>query len=67
MDSTAPWHNKRVVITGVCGTVGRELLRQLVDYAPATRIADLAAVMIDELAPLSGFDPEQIGRRDHRQ
>jgi FlaA1/EpsC-like NDP-sugar epimerase len=35
MDSTAPWHNKRVVITGVCGTVGRELLRQLVDYAPA--------------------------------
>lgn len=28
------WKNKRVLITGVCGTVGQELLRQLVEKAP---------------------------------
>ncbi|RMH12030.1 MAG: polysaccharide biosynthesis protein [Gammaproteobacteria bacterium] len=26
-----PWHGKHVLITGVCGTVGQELLRQVVD------------------------------------
>jgi len=26
-----PWQGKRVLITGVCGTVGRELLRQVVE------------------------------------
>lgn len=30
-----PWHDRRVLITGVCGTVGRELLRQLVEGRPA--------------------------------
>jgi len=30
-----PWHNKRVLITGVCGTVGRELLRQVIGRQPA--------------------------------
>jgi FlaA1/EpsC-like NDP-sugar epimerase len=34
MDKTF-WQNQRVLITGVCGTVGRELLRQLVDQTPA--------------------------------
>ncbi len=29
--SESDWPSKRVLITGVCGTVGRELLRQLVD------------------------------------
>ncbi len=29
------WKDKRVLITGVCGTVGREILRQLVAYCPA--------------------------------
>ncbi len=27
----SPWRGKRVLITGVCGTVGNELLRQVVD------------------------------------
>ena len=30
-----PWHEKRVLITGVSGTIGRELLRQLVCQGPA--------------------------------
>jgi len=30
-----PWHDKCVLITGVCGTVGRELLRQVVQQMPA--------------------------------
>jgi FlaA1/EpsC-like NDP-sugar epimerase len=30
-----PWKDKRVLITGVCGTVGRELFRQLRDRNPA--------------------------------
>jgi FlaA1/EpsC-like NDP-sugar epimerase len=30
-----PWHEKRVLITGVAGTIGRELLRQLVYHGPA--------------------------------
>lgn len=29
------WCHKRVLITGVCGTVGKELLRQVSQYAPA--------------------------------
>lgn len=29
------WQDKRVLITGVCGTVGRELLRQVVEQGPA--------------------------------
>tara|TARA_R110000787_G_scaffold89896_4_gene190211 strand:+ start:482 stop:1546 length:1065 start_codon:yes stop_codon:yes gene_type:complete len=29
------WHGRTVLITGVCGTVGRELLRQTVALAPA--------------------------------
>lgn len=29
------WHEKCVLITGVCGTVGRELLRQVVQQNPA--------------------------------
>ena len=29
-----PWKGKRVLITGVCGTVGRELLRQVVRQNP---------------------------------
>ena len=28
------WQNKSVLITGVCGTVGHEVLRQLVSMAP---------------------------------
>lgn len=31
----SPWKNKRVLITGVCGTVGAELLRQLSALSPA--------------------------------
>ncbi len=30
-----PWQGKRVLITGVAGTIGHELLRQLVDAKPA--------------------------------
>ncbi len=30
-----PWYNKRVLITGVCGTVGSELLRQVIARSPA--------------------------------
>jgi len=30
-----PWKDRRVFITGVCGTVGRELLRQVVAKGPA--------------------------------
>ena len=30
-----PWENKTVFISGVCGTVGRELLRQIVNRQPA--------------------------------
>ena len=30
-----PWKNQRVLITGVCGTIGRELLRQLTPFEPA--------------------------------
>ena len=29
-----PWKDQHVLITGVCGTIGRELLRQLVPYEP---------------------------------
>ncbi len=29
-----PWQGKRVLITGVVGTIGRELLRQLVQFEP---------------------------------
>ena len=29
-----PWKKKKVLITGVCGTVGRELLRQVVKQEP---------------------------------
>lgn len=28
------WKGKKVLITGACGTVGKELIRQLVDYSP---------------------------------
>lgn len=34
-DSQNPWHGKRVLITGVCGTVGKELLRQVSKQQPA--------------------------------
>ena len=30
-----PWVGKRVLITGVCGTVGGELLRQILTRQPA--------------------------------
>lgn len=30
-----PWQGKRVLITGVAGTIGHELLRQLIDAKPA--------------------------------
>jgi FlaA1/EpsC-like NDP-sugar epimerase len=33
--SSNPWQGKRVLITGVCGTVGRELLRQVCQQSPA--------------------------------
>lgn len=29
-----PWQNKRVFITGICGTVGKELLRQIITQNP---------------------------------
>jgi FlaA1/EpsC-like NDP-sugar epimerase len=29
-----PWQDKRILITGICGTVGSELLRQLLTYDP---------------------------------
>lgn len=32
------WQGKRVLITGVCGTVGLEILRQLLEYRPAELI-----------------------------
>ncbi len=31
---TSPWRDKRVFITGVCGTIGRELLRQVLLHGP---------------------------------
>jgi FlaA1/EpsC-like NDP-sugar epimerase len=34
-ESNAVWTGSRVLITGVCGTVGRELLRQVVAKGPA--------------------------------
>jgi FlaA1/EpsC-like NDP-sugar epimerase len=33
-DSTSPWTGRSVLITGVCGTVGRELLRQVLRQQP---------------------------------
>jgi hypothetical protein len=33
-EASNAWQNSRVFITGVCGTVGRELLRQVVAKAP---------------------------------
>ena len=33
--ASSPWNNKRVLITGVCGTVGKELLRQVSQQEPA--------------------------------
>lgn len=33
--SSNPWHGKRILITGVCGTVGSELLTQIVHRDPA--------------------------------
>ena len=30
-----PWYGKRILITGICGTVGRELLRQILPREPA--------------------------------
>ena len=33
--SPSSWNGSRVMITGVCGTVGRELLRQVVEHDPA--------------------------------
>lgn len=33
--SDTDWTNKRILITGVCGTVGSELIRQVVDKSPA--------------------------------
>jgi FlaA1/EpsC-like NDP-sugar epimerase len=35
LDKHNPWAGKRVLITGVCGTVGRELLRQVSAAHPA--------------------------------
>lgn len=35
MTYTHPWRDKKVLITGVCGTVGQELLRQVVSQEPA--------------------------------
>jgi len=35
MSHLNPWRGKRVFITGVCGTVGGELIRQLVEIGPA--------------------------------
>ena len=29
-----PWRNKRIFITGICGTVGKELLRQIITQDP---------------------------------
>lgn len=34
-DSYNPWRSKHILITGVCGTVGRELLRQVLTRTPA--------------------------------
>lgn len=38
MQPSEPWENKRVLITGVCGTVGRELLRQVIATRPRSVI-----------------------------
>lgn len=35
MTLTNPWRAKKILITGVCGTVGKELLRQVVSREPA--------------------------------
>lgn len=35
MQANSDWRGKRVLLTGVCGTVGRELLAQLKDYGCA--------------------------------
>jgi FlaA1/EpsC-like NDP-sugar epimerase len=32
--SNSPWAGRRILITGVCGTVGRELLEQIRPYGP---------------------------------
>ena len=34
-NASNPWQGKRIVLTGVCGTVGGELLRQIVQKEPA--------------------------------
>lgn len=34
-DVKNPWQNKTIFISGVCGTVGKELLHQIVNYQPA--------------------------------
>ncbi len=41
MSSTTFWENKTVLITGVCGTVGREVLRQLVAKDASTHIVGI--------------------------
>lgn len=33
--SSSAWNNKRILITGVCGTVGKELLQQVINSQPA--------------------------------
>jgi len=38
MHAPNPWQGKRIFITGVCGTVGRELLRQVVKRGPGAVI-----------------------------
>lgn len=35
MENNNPWSGKRVLITGVCGTIGSELLKQLIQLNPA--------------------------------
>jgi len=34
MENNNPWTGKRVLITGICGTIGSELLKQLITFNP---------------------------------
>lgn len=54
-----PLENKRLLVTGACGTVGRELIGQLLENY---RIGELVGVDINETASCSWTRPIMVSR-----